>query len=84
MAFTTEGVLYWLPDINKWVQTVKHLLNETGVLYVPDSHPFYMIFDKEKLYENKLAVLATSSQNNPTVRMLFFMIIKYIFKLELT
>jgi SAM-dependent methyltransferase len=56
MVFTTEGVLCWLPDLNKWAQTVKHLLNENGVLYVLDSHPFYMIFDEDKLRENKLEI----------------------------
>ena len=45
MVFTTEGVLCWLPDMNKWAQTIKHLLNENGVLYVLDSHPFCMVFD---------------------------------------
>ena len=42
MVFTTEGVLCWLPDLNKWTETIKHLLKENGVLYVLDSHPFYM------------------------------------------
>jgi SAM-dependent methyltransferase len=56
MVFTTEGVLCWLPDLNKWAQTVKHLLKENGVLYVLDSHPFYFTFDEEKLRQNKLEV----------------------------
>lgn len=56
MVFTTEGVLCWLPDLNKWGETVKHLLNKNGVLYVLDSHPFYMTFDEEKLKENKLEI----------------------------
>jgi SAM-dependent methyltransferase len=56
MVFTTEGVLCWLPDFNKWAQTIKHLLKENGVLYVLDSHPFYMVFDTEKLRENKLEI----------------------------
>jgi len=56
MVFTTEGVLCWLPDFNKWAETVKHLLNENGILYLLDSHPFYMIFDEEKLKENKLEI----------------------------
>jgi len=56
IVFTTEGVLCWLPDLNKWAQTVKHLLKENGFLYVLDSHPFYMVFDEEKLRENKLEV----------------------------
>jgi SAM-dependent methyltransferase len=56
MVFTTEGVLCWLPDLNKWAETVKHLLKENGVLYVLDGHPFYMVFDEDKLRENKLEI----------------------------
>jgi len=56
VAFTTEGVLCWLPDLNKWAETVKHLLNEGGFLYVLDGHPFFMTFDEEKLRENKLEI----------------------------
>jgi SAM-dependent methyltransferase len=56
MVFTTEGVLCWLPDLNKWAETVRHLLKENGVLYLLDGHPFYMMFDEEKLSENKLEI----------------------------
>jgi SAM-dependent methyltransferase len=56
MVFTTEGVLCWLPDLNKWAETIKHLLKKNGVLYVLDSHPFYLVFDGEKLKENILEV----------------------------
>ena len=56
MVFTSEGVLNWLPDLNKWAETVKHLLNESGVLYVLDGHPFFMVFDEEKLREKKLEI----------------------------
>jgi len=56
MVFTTEGVLCWLPDLNKWAETIRHLLKENGVLYVLDGHPFYMVFDEEKLQENKLEI----------------------------
>jgi SAM-dependent methyltransferase len=56
MAFTTEGVLCWLPDLNKWAETIRHLLKENGVLYLLDGHPFYMVFDAEKLKENILEI----------------------------
>ena len=56
MVFTSEGVLCWLPDLNKWAETIKHLLNENGVFYVLDSHPFLMAFDENKLCENKLEI----------------------------
>jgi SAM-dependent methyltransferase len=54
MVFTSEGALVWLPDLNKWAETVKHLLKKNGVLYVFDSHPFMMTFDEEKFKEHKL------------------------------
>ena len=56
MVFNTEGVLCWLPDLNKWAETIKHLLKEDGVFYLLDSHPFYFTFDEEKFKENKLEV----------------------------
>jgi len=56
IVFTTEGVLCWLPDLKKWAETIKHLLKENGVLYVLDSHPFYLVFDHEKMRENKLEI----------------------------
>ena len=56
IVFTTEGVLTWLPDLYRWAETVKHLLNENGFLYVLDGHPFFMSFDEDKLRENKLEI----------------------------
>jgi hypothetical protein len=54
MVFTSEGALVWLPDFNKWAETIKHLLKKNGVLYVFDSHPFMMTFDEERFKEHKL------------------------------
>lgn len=56
IVFTSEGVLTWLPDLNKWAETVQYLLNENGFLYVHDSHPFFMSFDEGKLKENILDI----------------------------
>jgi GrpB-like predicted nucleotidyltransferase (UPF0157 family)/SAM-dependent methyltransferase len=56
IVFTTEGVLCWLPDLNKWAKTVSSLLKENGFLYVHDCHPFFIIFDEEKLVQNELDI----------------------------
>ncbi|HCC38019.1 MAG TPA: class I SAM-dependent methyltransferase [Treponema sp.] len=56
MVFTSEGVLCWLPDLAQWAETIKHLLKENGILYVFDSHPFFMTFDEDKFRENKLEI----------------------------
>jgi len=65
MVFTTEGVLCWLPDLNKWAETVRHLLKDNGVLYLLDSHPFYMMFDEQSLRENKLEIKYPYFIRNP-------------------
>lgn len=49
VVFTSEGVLGWLPDLDIWARTIRKLLNETGYLYVFDSHPFFLSLDESKL-----------------------------------
>ena len=49
VVFTSEGVLGWLPDLDIWAGTIRKLLNETGYLYVFDSHPFFLSFDESQL-----------------------------------
>jgi SAM-dependent methyltransferase len=56
VVFTSEGVLCWLPDFNKWAETIRLLLKDNGIFYILDSHPFFMVFNEEKLRENKLEV----------------------------
>jgi SAM-dependent methyltransferase len=40
IAFSSTGVLCWIPDIRRYAQTVRHLLNDTGFFYILDGHPF--------------------------------------------
>jgi SAM-dependent methyltransferase len=40
IAFSSTGVLCWLPDINRYAQTVRHLVNDGGFFYIFDGHPF--------------------------------------------
>jgi SAM-dependent methyltransferase len=40
IVFSSTGVLCWLPDINRYAQTVRHLLKEGGFFYILDGHPF--------------------------------------------
>ncbi len=49
IVFTTEGVLCWLPDLFLWARNIRHLLADDGFLYVLDGHPFFMVWDEEKL-----------------------------------
>lgn len=49
IVYTTEGVLCWLPDLTQWARNIRQLLKDDGFLYVLDGHPFYMVWDEEKL-----------------------------------
>jgi SAM-dependent methyltransferase len=40
IAFSSTGVLCWLPDIRRYAQTVRHLLKDSGFFYLFDGHPF--------------------------------------------
>jgi SAM-dependent methyltransferase len=40
IVFSSTGVLCWLPDIQLYARTVKHLLKEDGFFYLFDGHPF--------------------------------------------
>lgn len=51
IVFTTEGVLCWLPDLYLWARNVRHLLADDGFLYLLDSHPFFLVWDEDRLPE---------------------------------
>lgn len=40
IVFASTGVLCWLPDIQRFAQTVRHLLRDDGFFYIFDGHPF--------------------------------------------
>ncbi|MGX9460471.1 class I SAM-dependent methyltransferase [Shewanella sp. A14] len=40
MVFTSYGVLSWLPDLNRWAQTVARALRSGGELHLIEFHPF--------------------------------------------
>ena len=40
IAFSSTGVLCWLPDIKKYAHSVRQLLNDNGFFYICDGHPF--------------------------------------------
>jgi SAM-dependent methyltransferase len=53
IVFTSEGVLGWLPDLNKWAQNIRKLLKDDGFFYVFDSHPVFHVFDEVQIGDGK-------------------------------
>ena len=48
IVFASTGVLCWLPDIQRYAQTVRHLLHDDGFFYIFDGHPFRaVLYDQE-------------------------------------
>ncbi|SFC24301.1 Methyltransferase domain-containing protein [Alkalibacterium subtropicum] len=54
IVLTTDGVLGWLPDLNKWGEVISHFLKNEGFFYLHDGHPFMLIFDETGLAQGKL------------------------------
>jgi len=52
VVFVSEGAIGWLPDLNKWSKTIKHLLKDDGYFYIYENHPIFMMFDTEQLSKN--------------------------------
>ncbi|MBN1921816.1 MAG: class I SAM-dependent methyltransferase [Anaerolineae bacterium] len=40
IVFSSIGVLCWIPDIEKYARTVRHLLDDSGFFTIFDGHPF--------------------------------------------
>jgi SAM-dependent methyltransferase len=47
IVFSSTGVLCWLPDIQRYAHTVRHLLKDDGFFYIFDGHPFRAVLYDE-------------------------------------
>jgi len=47
IVFTSEGVLVWLPDLEKWATIISRFLKRGGKFYIREGHPFIKVFDDE-------------------------------------
>jgi SAM-dependent methyltransferase len=45
IVFTSYGVLFWLPDVQRWAEVVARFLRPGGVFYMAEFHPIAGIFD---------------------------------------
>lgn len=46
IVFTSYGTIGWLPDINKWADTVSHFLKPEGKFLIVEFHPQIWMFDE--------------------------------------
>jgi ubiquinone/menaquinone biosynthesis C-methylase UbiE len=46
IVFTSYGVLFWLPDIERWANVVARFLQPGGTFYIVEFHPVMGIFEK--------------------------------------
>jgi 2-polyprenyl-3-methyl-5-hydroxy-6-metoxy-1,4-benzoquinol methylase len=54
IVFTSYGTIGWLPDMDKWAETVAHFLKPGGIFYIADFHPVLWMMDEnfEKIKYN--------------------------------
>jgi SAM-dependent methyltransferase len=67
LVYTGVGALCWLPDINRWAQTVRSLLRPGGRLHLREAHPVLWSLDYDR--DDELIVLRESyfEQKDPLV-----------------
>lgn len=46
VVYTSMGVLWWLPDLDRWAQVIVALLAPGGFFYIHEIHPFAMTFSE--------------------------------------
>jgi 2-polyprenyl-3-methyl-5-hydroxy-6-metoxy-1,4-benzoquinol methylase len=66
MVFTSYGTIGWLPDLNKWAETIAHYLKPNGKLIFAEFHPIVWMFDDDfervsYCYFNDAAIVETTS-----------------------
>lgn len=47
IVFMSYGVLLWLPNIKKWAKIINNFLNDGGVFYIVELHPFTNILSHD-------------------------------------
>ena len=45
IVYTSNGVLHWLPDLNRWAEVITHFLKPGGFFYITEIHPIAQVFD---------------------------------------
>jgi SAM-dependent methyltransferase len=56
LIITFDGVLGWLFDLPKWARNVHKFLKPSGRFFVHDGHPYYLVFDEQKIKDGVLDV----------------------------
>ncbi len=64
IVFTSYGSIVWLPDLDKWAQTIQHYLKSGGIFCIADFHPFLNMYDHEK---NTLAFKYFAHKDEPYI-----------------
>lgn len=54
IVFTSYGTIGWLPDLDKWAETIAYFLKPGGIFYIADFHPTLWMMDEifEKIKYN--------------------------------
>lgn len=64
IVFTSYGSIVWLPDLDKWANTIHHYLKPGGTFCIVDFHPMLNMYDHEK---NTIAFKYFSHKDDPYI-----------------
>ncbi len=63
IVYTSQGVLCWLNDLNKWAKIISDSLKPDGTFFIQESHPAAMMLEEDK--DNKRLDIKYTYFNNP-------------------
>ncbi|WP_162054346.1 class I SAM-dependent methyltransferase [Pontibacter pamirensis] len=71
VVFTSYGTIGWLPDLEKWAETIHHFLKPGGIFYMVEFHPVAWMFDDDFQqivypYHNTFEPIVTETEQSYT------------------
>jgi len=57
IVFTSYGAVCWIPDLEKWAETIAKNLKPGGTFYIAEFHPFYDIFSGYPYFYNQQPII---------------------------
>jgi len=67
VVFVSEGAIGWLPNLERWGKTIRHLLKDDGFFYIFDNHPFFLMMDEQKIADNAMIIKYPYFKKEPDV-----------------
>jgi len=69
VVLLTAGCIGWIPDLEKFLKIILHLVRDKGIVVIHEIHPFseMLPFDDDNTIENRLQIIEPYFRDEPVV-----------------